>query len=365
LTILAVPPVIAQIQAELGLSAAAVGLLSSLPAAMFALAALPGSLLVSALGTRRTLIIGLALVAGGSAARGLGDTPWALFAATAAMGAGVAMMQPAMPALVRQWVPRRIGLATAVYTNGLLAGEVFPVVLTAPVVLALVGGSWRGSLVVWSIPVLGVAGFLALFAPSTPLPSGFAIRARPNWKSGLVWRIALLFGCVNGLYFATNAFIPGYFVARGETAWTSAALSALNFGQIPASLLLLMFAPAVERRAWPFWGAGVMALAGLAGLAVLDGPGATVGAALVGFSCATCLILGLTLPALLCPPAEVAVTAAAVFTVSYASAVLTGVLCGLAWDVTGIPASLFLALGTCAVLLCGAPLLMVRQGELR
>ena len=48
-----------------------------------------------------------------------------------------------MPALVRQWAPRRISFATAVYTNGLLAGEVFPVLLTLPVVLPLAGGSWR------------------------------------------------------------------------------------------------------------------------------------------------------------------------------------------------------------------------------
>src|SRR5665213_173850 len=71
LTILAVPPVIAAIQHELALSATQVGLLNSLPAAMFALAALPGSLLVKHLGTKRTLCAGLVIVALGSALRGL------------------------------------------------------------------------------------------------------------------------------------------------------------------------------------------------------------------------------------------------------------------------------------------------------
>ncbi len=55
------------------------------------------------------------------------------------MGAGVAIMQVTMPPAVRAWAPQRIGFATAVYTNGLLVGEVLPVALMLPLVLPLVG----------------------------------------------------------------------------------------------------------------------------------------------------------------------------------------------------------------------------------
>ena len=54
ITILAVPPVIPLIHAELHLSEAQVGFLVSLPLLMFALAAVPGALLVHRLGTFRT-----------------------------------------------------------------------------------------------------------------------------------------------------------------------------------------------------------------------------------------------------------------------------------------------------------------------
>src|ERR1700681_1023324 len=50
ITILAVPPVIAMIRDEFALSATEVGLLSSVPPALFAIAALAGSLLGSRLG---------------------------------------------------------------------------------------------------------------------------------------------------------------------------------------------------------------------------------------------------------------------------------------------------------------------------
>src|SRR3979411_2971857 len=71
ITILAVPPVIAMIRDEFALSATEVGLLSSIPPALFAIAALAGSLLVARLGVRAALVGGLILVAAGSALRGL------------------------------------------------------------------------------------------------------------------------------------------------------------------------------------------------------------------------------------------------------------------------------------------------------
>src|SRR6476659_583398 len=67
LTILAVPPVIAMIRDDLHLSATEVGLLSSVAPAMFAIAALGGSLLVARLGVTIALVGGLALVFAGSA----------------------------------------------------------------------------------------------------------------------------------------------------------------------------------------------------------------------------------------------------------------------------------------------------------
>jgi CP family cyanate transporter-like MFS transporter len=46
------------------------------------------------------------------------------------MSLGVAIMQPALPLLVRTWVPGHIAFGTAVYSNGLLIGEILPVAIT-------------------------------------------------------------------------------------------------------------------------------------------------------------------------------------------------------------------------------------------
>src|ERR1043165_7551043 len=70
-TILAVPPVIPLIHDDLHMSATQVGILSGLPSMLFALAAVPGSLLIARTGVLAALVIGLVLTAIGGALRGL------------------------------------------------------------------------------------------------------------------------------------------------------------------------------------------------------------------------------------------------------------------------------------------------------
>ena len=159
LTLLCVPPVIPLIHAELGLSETEIGTLGTLPSLLFAAAAIPGSLLIARFGATTALVIGLLLVGFGSAARGAASDVGILYLTTMITSAGIAIMQPAMPPLVRSWLPDRVPFATAVYTNGLLVAEVVAVALTLPLVLPLAGGSWRMSFVLWGIPVIVVASW--------------------------------------------------------------------------------------------------------------------------------------------------------------------------------------------------------------
>jgi CP family cyanate transporter-like MFS transporter len=365
LTILAVPPVIAMIRDEFAMSATEVGLLSSIPPALFAVAALIGSLLVARLGVKGALFGGLALIAGGSALRGLSTSALVLFATTIVMSAGVAIMQPIMPTTVRQWLPRRIGLGTAIYTNGLLVGEIFPTLLTIPFVLPLVAGSWRMALVFWSAPIAIIAVVIYAFAPRVhgehaALPRKWL----PDWHDGLVWRLGALFCCINAIYFSANGFIPIYLTSAGRPDLITGALSALNFGQLPASLLLLIVAGKLERRAWPYFVSGIVSLVSIVGFVTMVGPATIVWAALLGFSDAAALIVGLTLPALLCRPEDVARTSAGMFTISYGGAVAIGIASGAAWDVSRIPALAFVPIAACALGLAASAVAMRTKKEL-
>jgi len=82
LTVLAVPPVITLIQADLGLTGTAVGILSGLAIVLFGVAAVPGSLLIARIGALATLIGGLLVAAASSALRGALANIVVLYAAT-------------------------------------------------------------------------------------------------------------------------------------------------------------------------------------------------------------------------------------------------------------------------------------------
>ena len=70
LTILAVPPVIPLIHDDLPMTQAQVGLLVGLPVLVFAVAAVPGSLLIARFGTLRAMTVGMVVAALAGGARG-------------------------------------------------------------------------------------------------------------------------------------------------------------------------------------------------------------------------------------------------------------------------------------------------------
>jgi CP family cyanate transporter-like MFS transporter len=357
LTILAVPPVIPSIHQDLHLTATAVGILGGLPVALFAAAALPGSLLIARIGPVRALVAGLVISAIGGALRGAVPAVWWLFAMTIVTGAGVAIMQPALPALVRRWAPDRIAFATAIFTNGLLVGETLPVLLMLPLVLPLVG-TWQWGLAAWSLPVLAIAALVVVTTRENgnaqPTPARPA-RWLPDWRNGLIWRLGLIFGSVNAMYFALNTFLPDYLTSQGRGDLISAALSALNFGQLPASVILLAVASRLERRAWPYVVFGIFSLASVVGIATTASVWTVVWAGVFGFSAAGVLVLALAVPPMLCAPHDVAPVTAAVLTVSYSLAMIVAIASGAAWDATGVPVMAFVPMGLCALILFALP----------
>lgn len=341
LTVLAVPPVIPLIHAELHMSETEIGALGSLPALLFAFAAVPGALLIARAGAVPTLIAGLVLAALASAARGAANGVATLYLATVAMGVGVAIMQPALPPLVRTWCPRRIGFGTAVFTNGLLVGETLPVALTLPIVLPLVG-SWRWSFVVWSVPVFLTAFLVLVLAPREVHPRlGPPRRWWPDWKNPLIWRLAFMMGGVNTAYFATNTFLPDYLHATGDGQWISASLTSLNFCQLPASFAMLALAEKLVRRHAAYIGLATLVLASAIGLALMPGIWVVVWSGVLGFANSAILVLMLALPPLLAAHDDVHRVTAAMFTISYPTAVVFPILAGFAWDASGLPAVAF------------------------
>jgi MFS transporter, CP family, cyanate transporter len=356
LTILAIPPVIPLIHAELHMSETQVGLLVGLPLAIFAAAAIPGSLLIARIGVSLAVIIGMVIAAFAGAARSAATDIATLYAAAIATGFGVAIMQPGLPTLVRDWLPDRVALGTIAYTGGMLMGATFPPALTIPFVLPLVGGSWRFDLLIWAIPAFLIPpAFFALSPKSgdknTKVLSGIG-QWWPDWHNPLIWLLGLSLGANNVSYFATNAFLGDYLSSAGKADLLGPALAWLNGGQIVVPLLLLFAANRLQRRAWPFVVCGPILLASMIGLIVTQSEfWIMVWAALIGVTTAVTLTATLALPPALASPADVPRTAAGMFTISYTCAIIVPTVSGALWDNTGEPWIVFVPLCICAVVM--------------
>jgi CP family cyanate transporter-like MFS transporter len=360
LTILAIPPVIPLIRDELQMTEAQVGFLVALPVLMFAIAAVPGSLLVARLGTSATLLAGVLLTAIAGAARG---DIWQLAAITVLMGAGIAVVQPTLPAIVREWMPSRLGLGTATYANGMLTAVMLAPALTIPVVLPLVGGSWRLNLALWSAPVLATAILFALLAPRRPAGGAsatIATRWWPDWKNPLTWLLGFTFGSNNAAYYGANAFLPDFLAGQGRSDLIGPALAALNAAQFAASLVLLATADRLLRRALPYLVFGPLTLAAFAGMVLTRGYWIVVSAVVMGFASAITFAVIIALPSVLSPPGDAHRTAAGMFTISYSCAVAIPTLSGALWDITGLPWMAFVPLGLCAITLTGLGTMLSR-----
>jgi CP family cyanate transporter-like MFS transporter len=156
------------------------------------------------------------------------------------------------------------------------------------------------------------------------------------------------------MYFSANAFIPDYLHALGRTELVTPALAALNAGQVPASVVIMVFARHLTGNRLVFIVSPLIALAGIAAF-LSPLPEIIVGAAvLVGFCAGMQLTLSLALPPHLAPPDDVHHVSAGMFAIGYFVSFLIPPLGGAIWDATGIPASAFLAGALSTVLVIGA-----------
>jgi MFS transporter, CP family, cyanate transporter len=356
MTLLVMPPIIPQVHDELRMSETQVGLLIGLPLAMLALAAIPGSLLIARVGATLAVTLGMTIAAIAGAARAAAIDVWTLYAASIVSGFGVAIMQPGMPTLVREWLPTRLALGTIGYSSGMSMGAMFPAILTIAFILPAVGGSWRLDVVLWAIPALLIAPVFLFGTPKIPEDmekQAAGGRWWPNWKNPVVWLLGFTFASNNSPYFVTSAFLGDYLATLGKSELLGAALGWLNGSQLLAMAVLFLIANRLEMRAWPFliFGPTMLAAFLVMMIFVTSSVAIVAATAVIGIAGAVSMTAILALPPFLSLPADLPRTAAGMFTISYTCAIIIPTICGALWDLTGKPWTAFVPLCLCAVAL--------------
>ncbi|WP_417770021.1 MFS transporter [Stappia sp.] len=260
------PAVLSAIQADLGLSLAAVAWLMSAFAVTGALAGLPVGFLADRIGAKRMVVAGLLLQAAGSLLGALAGGTSALVATRFLEGAGFLAVIVAAPALVAAIAPERLrDRAMALWATFMPAG----------LTLALLSGAlagvlgWRGlwganaALLLLAAACLGAGLRLAAMPERrerAPTPSvGVALRASGPWV------LAGLFCAFTAAFFCAFTFLPAYLSGRfgmgaGEAGVASAlAVAASGVGNLACGKLL---SGGMGTRRLLVLGFGVMAASG-------------------------------------------------------------------------------------------------------
>jgi CP family cyanate transporter-like MFS transporter len=335
LTMLAIPPVVPLIHRDLHLDEKAIGALVSLPVLLLAVAAVPGSLVIAKLGLRSALVIGLGFIAVFGALRGFGPSTPVLFGATFLMGVGVAFAQQVFPSLVREWFPRKVAIATAAFSNGILIGETLPTAFTTPIgVLPLAHGDWRWALAFWSILVVITAFALVRAAPRRAKVTA-PMRWWPSWREGQAVRIGLVMGMASAAYFGTNAFVPDFLDQTGRHNLISPTLAVLNASQLLTAPAVALWHRVLTGR-FGFISSAVLMGLGQLGLVLTPGAGVIAWAFVTGFASALAFIVALSLPPRVAAAGDVHRMSAAIFTTQYTVGFVFPLIAGALWDFSGV-----------------------------
>jgi CP family cyanate transporter-like MFS transporter len=343
--IASLPPLLDDVRADLGLSAAVAGLLTTLPVACFGALALVGPRLARRIPLEQILVACTLATAAGAALRGVAGT-WALFAGSLIAGAAVGVGQATLPVLIRVAFPQATGLLTGAYSMALPLGATLGGGLAVPLSDAL-GNSWRASLAVWALPAVAAA---AVWAPAAvrhrtrlrgPLPA-------PLTGNALAWWVASFMGVQSMAFYAGLAWLPEILQDRGWSDEQAGGLQALAslVSIVPAFLVPVV---AARQRAQTAVLAAIVAVAavGVVGLLAVPG-GAPAWVLLVGLGQGGALGLGLILPVLRAgEPGSVSSLTAMTLCVGYLMASAGPWLLGAVHDLAGgwdVPLAVLLAM---------------------
>lgn len=349
--IVGIGPLIPEIQADLGMSHAVAGLLSTIPVACMGLFAPTAPYLSERVGTARAIGLAVALIGLAGVARALAPGAAAVLVLTLPVGVGIAVAGALMPVAVKERFRDRPASATGIYVGGINTGSAVAAAAAVPLAAA---GSWRTALVVFS----AVAGGLALLwlAEVRGLPERTTAVVRPAplpVRSGVAWLLVTIFALLGVGFYGINAWLPDAYVERGWSEESAGALLAvLNLASIPGSLLVAAAAERGGSRRRYLVGCSAVMVVALTGVAIAPA-GGFAWAALYGFMNGGLFALVMTLPLDVADePRQVAAVAGLMLGAGYCLTSVAPFVLGAVRDLSGsFSGALWLIVGTATLFL--------------
>lgn len=218
-SITAIGPLIPLIRADLDLSNAWAGFLTTLPLLTFATFSLFASSIGRKFGNARAILLGLVIIGIGTTIRVLGGN-FLLFFGTALTGIGIVLGNVLLIPFIKLKLPHKIGLMTSIYTTGMTLLAAIASGVSIPLA-AIPGFGWRGSLLFWILLILIGIGFWVPQIKKNKAPVlAPAIDELPVniWKSALAWQVSIFMGVQSLIFFSLITWLPDMLIHKGFTA---------------------------------------------------------------------------------------------------------------------------------------------------
>lgn len=295
----ALGPLLKEVRADLGMSGAVAGLLTSVPALCFAVFGSLAPRLARRRGPAPVVFAGMVAITVGLALRPLAGGTAAFVAASAFALAGIAVSNVLMPVVVKRWFPSRVGSMTGLYSMGLALGTAGAAAVTVPMTGAL-GGSWRAGLGAWAL--LGVLAILpwalvlkdrASRRAETPHDEGAPTSTGAGESDGgtririgtspTAWALGVFFGLQASAAYIILGWLPQIFRDAGVSASSAGLMLAVTMGMgVPLAFVVPRLATRMRHQGPLVVALGVCGLTGYAGLWLAPAEGAWLWAVLLG-----------------------------------------------------------------------------------
>ncbi|WP_194846528.1 MFS transporter [Mumia zhuanghuii] len=255
------------IREDLGMSATAAGVLTTLPVVCFAVVGSLANTIVRAIGLHTTAATAMAAVALGLGVRAFVDDTTVFLIASALSLAGCAIGNVILPPLVKVHFPDRIAFVSSVAGAAIVGGATLSAALTVPISEAT--GDWRWGLFSWALLALvTLLPWLRLLrhdVRTTDAPTPIVLRRLV--RAPLAWVMAVLFGAQAAQAYAQFGWFPAILEDAGLSDGYAGSMLAIITGVgIPAALALPLLLARTGDRAWLPWGFAVVTVAGWLGL---------------------------------------------------------------------------------------------------
>ncbi|MGN9838937.1 CynX/NimT family MFS transporter [Nonomuraea sp. H19] len=331
-----VSPLLDEIMNDLGLSPAGGGAITTVMVVCLGVFAPVAPLLARRIGLDRTLLAGLLVIAAGVALRGLDGAPM-LYLGSALAAIAIAVMNVAMPGVVKQHFPARVNLLTGVYVAAAVGGAATASALMVPLEHTT-GYGWRGVSALLAVPAL--LGAL-LWLPQAlgkqagpqngPRPYGMVLRSR------VTWYVTALMGLQSLTFYVMLAWLPTIYLDAGLPADQAGYLLSLtNLVQVGASLAVPVLAGRRASQVPYVVGAGLLTVLGYLGVLLAPTTVPWLWMIVLGIGQGASFALALLIIALRpADPAAVTALSAVAQSVGYVVAALGPVLFGYLGQVSG------------------------------